>query len=347
MGTGPFLYDGNTKGQDWKGKKNPDYFGKDKDGTKLPYLDAYKALIITDANAGVTAIRSKQAMIEFRGFTPSQRDDLSRSLPNDLAIQEAPWICVNYVVPNTTKKPFDDPRVRRALSLAVDRWGGGEALSKTTIVKDVGGLMRPKGPFAMSDTDLAKISGFGKDAAANKAAAKKLLADAGVPNLSFKFLNRNITTPYEPVAVYLINEWKSVGITATHDVKETSAYQADLRAGTFEVALDFNCDFLDEPDLQLAKFWSASKAGKGLNFAYYDDTKLDGMIDAQSRETDPAKRITLVGDIERYAMDEMAYQYPVLWWYRIVPYLNVVRGWKIGSNHYTNQDLTTVWLAKK
>jgi len=347
MGTGPFLYDGNTKGQDWKGKKNPDYFGKDKDGNKLPYLDAYKALIITDANAGVTAIRSKQAMIEFRGFTPSQRDDLSRSLPNDLAIQEAPWICVNYVVPNTTKKPFDDPRVRRALTLAVDRWGGGEALSKTTIVKDVGGLMRPKGPFAMNDTDLVKIAGFGKDAKANKDAAKKLLSDAGVPNLSFKFLNRNIQTPYEPVAVYLIDQWKQVGITATHDVKETSAYQADLRAGTFEVALDFNCDFLDEPDLQLAKFWSASKAGKGLNFAYYDDTKLDGLIDAQSRETDPAKRVKLVGDIERYAMDEMAYQYPVLWWYRIIPYLNTVRGWKIGSNHYTNQDLATVWLAKK
>ena len=71
------------------------------------------------------------------------------------------------------------------------------------------------------------------------------------------------------------------------------------------------------------------------------------MIDAQSRETDPAKRVALVGDIERYAMDEMAYQYPVLWWYRIIPYLSVVRGWKIGSNHYTNQDLTTVWLAKK
>jgi peptide/nickel transport system substrate-binding protein len=285
-GNGSFLYDGNTKGQDWKGKKNPDYFGKDKDGTKLPYLDAYKALIITDANAGVTAIRSKQAMIEFRGFTPSQRDDLSRSLPNDLAIQEAPWICVNYVVPNTTKKPFDDPRVRRALTLAVDRWAGGEALSKTTIVKDVGGLMRPKGPFAMNDTDLVKIAGFGKDAAANKAAAKKLLADAGVPNLSFKFLNRNIQTPYEPVAVYLIDQWKQVGITATHDVKETSAYQADLRAGTFEVALDFNCDFLDEPDLQLAKFWSASKAGKGLNFAYYDDTKLDGF----DRRAEPRDR---------------------------------------------------------
>lgn len=347
MGTGPFLYDGNTKGQDWKGKKNPDYFGKDKDGTKLPYLDAYKALIISDSNAGATAIRSKQAMIEFRGFTPQQRDDLSRALPNDLAIQEAPWICVNYITPNTQKKPFDDPRVRRALSLAVDRWAGGEALSKTTIVKDVGGLMRPKGPFAQSDTELVKIAGFAKDGKANKDAARALLAAAGVPNLTFKFLNRNIATPYEPIAVYLINEWKQVGITATHDVKETSPYQADLRAGNFEVALDFNCDFLDEPDLQLAKFWSATKAGKGLNFAYYDDAKLDGMIDAQSRETDPAKRIQLVGAIEKYALDEMAYQFPVIWWYRIIPYLNTVRGWKIGSNHYTNQDLATIWLAKK
>jgi peptide/nickel transport system substrate-binding protein len=347
MGTGPFLYDGNTKGQDWKGKRNPDYFGKDKDGTKLPYLDAYRALIITDANAGVNAIRSKQAMIEFRGFTPQQRDDLSRALPNDLAIQEAPWICVNTIAMNTQKKPFDDPRVRKALTLAIDRWAGSEALSKTTIVKDVGGLLRPKGPFAMSDADLQKVAGFSKDGKAAKDQAKKLLADAGVPNLSFKFVNRNITTPYEPVAVFLIDQWKQVGITATHDVKETSAYQADLRNGNFEVGLDFNCQEYDEPDLQLQKLQSASKGGKGLNFGFYDDAALDGMIDAQSRETDPAKRLKLVGDIERYAMDEKAYYFPVLWWYRIIPYLSVVRGWKIGSNHYTNQDLASVWLAKK
>ena len=346
MGTGPFTYVSNTKGQDWVGKKFPDYFGKDKNGVQLPYLDGYKALIITDANAEVNAIRSKQAAIEFRGFTPQQRDTLSGALGSALAIQEAPWICVNYVVPNTKKPPFDDVRVRQALTLAIDRYAGSTALQKITIVRDVGGLMRPKGPFAQADADLQKIAGFGTDGAASKAQAKKLLADAGVPNLSFKFLNRNITTPYEPVALFLIDQWKQVGITATHDVKETSAYQADLRAGNFEVALDFNCDFLDEPDLQLAKFWSASGLGKGLNFAFYDDATLDKMIDGQSRETDPAKRKALVADIEKYAMDTKAYQYPVLWWYRIIPYLNTVRGWRIGSNHYTNQDLETVWLGK-
>jgi len=346
MGTGPFTYVSNTKGQDWVGKKFPDYFGKYKNGVQLPYLDGYKALIITDASAEVNAIRSKQAAIEFRGFTPQQRDTLSGALGSALAIQEAPWICVNYVVPNTKKPPFDDVRVRQALTLAIDRYAGSTSLQKITIVKDVGGLMRPKGPFAQTDSDLQKIAGFGTDGAANKAKAKQLLADAGQSNLTFKFLNRNITTPYEPVALFVLDQWKQIGINATHDVKETSAYQADLRAGNFEVALDFNCDFLDEPDLQLAKFWSASGLGKGLNFAYYDDAALDKMIDGQSRETDPAKRKALVADIEKYAMDTKAYQYPVLWWYRIIPYLNTVRGWRIGSNHYTNQDLETVWLGK-
>src|SRR5207253_6317811 len=95
------------------------------------------------------------------------------------------------------------------------------SLQKITIVKDVGGLMRPGGRFAQADADLQKIAGYSTDAAAAKTKAKQLLADAGVPNLSFKFLNRNITTPYEPVALFVIDQWKQVGITATQDRKST------------------------------------------------------------------------------------------------------------------------------
>jgi peptide/nickel transport system substrate-binding protein len=341
-GTGPFTFVEYQKGSYWAGKKNPDYFIKGR-----PYLDSYKAFFITDPNRQTSAIQSTQAMIEFRGFTPQQRDQLSRALPNDLAIQEAPWVCVNYIAFNTKRKPFDDARVRRALSLAIDRWGGGEALSKQTIVKDVGGLMRPKGPFAMPDADLEKIPGFYKDTTKSIDEAKKLLADAGVSNLTFKFSNRNVTTPYEPVAIFAINEWKKIGVTATHEVKETAAYLADLRSGSYDVGLDFNCDYFDEPDLQLAKFYSASGLGKGLNLAGYDDATLDGMIDKQSRETDPEARKKLVWDIERYAMGEKAYQVPVIWWYRIIPYLSKVRGYRIGSNHYTTMDMANIWLASK
>jgi peptide/nickel transport system substrate-binding protein len=342
MGTGPFTYVEYVKGSHWAGKKNPNYFIKGK-----PYLDSYKAIFVTDVSRQTSAIQSKQAMIEFRGFTPQQRDTLSKALPNDLAIQEAQWVCVNYVVFNTTKKPFDDERVRRALTMAIDRWSGGVALSMQTIVKDVGGLMRPKGPFAMSDADLEKIPGFSRD---NKTAvedAKKLLAAAGVSNLSFNFHNRNIQTPYEPVAIFLVNEWKKIGVTATHTAKETAAYQADLRNKNFDVGLSFNCDYFDEPDLQLAKFVSVSKVGAAFNESHYNDPKLDDLIEAQSRETDPEKRKKLVWEIEKYAMGEKAWMFPVIWWYRILPYLSRVRGYRAGSNHYTTMDMANIWLADK
>ncbi len=341
MGTGPFTFVEYVKGSHWVGKKNPEYFLKGR-----PYLDGYRAVFVVDPSAQVNAIRGKQALIEFRGFTPQQRDDLKKALGDELIVQENNWVCTNYVTPNSKVKPFDNPNVRRALSLALDRWSGGEDLSKITIVKGVGGLMRPGGPFAMSDADLVKIAGFSKDGKAAKDQAKKLLADAGVPNLSFKLLNRNTATPYEPVAIWLIDQWRQIGVNVTHDVKETSAYLGDLGKGAFDVALDFNCDFLDEPDLQLAKFLSADKLGRGLNRAGYNDESLDKMVEQQGKETDAAKRRQLVWQIERYAMDQMAYQYPLQWWYRIIPYNSRVHGWLIGSNHYTNQDLVSIWLAQ-
>jgi peptide/nickel transport system substrate-binding protein len=342
LGTGPFKFVEHIRGSHVAGTKYADYHVRGR-----PYLDGFRAVFIVDPTAQVNAIRGGQALIEFRGFTPQQRDQLKQALGDQLTVQENSWVCALYVTPNTKKAPFNDVRVRRALTLAVDRWKGSEALQKITIVKDVGGIMRPGSEFAQSESELVKIAGFSKDSAASKAQARTLLQQAGVPNLSFRLLNRNTPTPYEPVALFLIEEWKSVGINVTHDVKETAAWLGDARASNYDVALDFNCNELDEPDIQLAKFTSASGLGRGLNLGGYDDKTLDDMIAAQSKETDAAKRKQLVADIEKYAMDTMAWQTPTIWWYRIVPHHSKVRGWYVGSNHYTNQDLVSIWLAER
>ncbi|HEX9900137.1 MAG TPA: M14 family zinc carboxypeptidase, partial [Candidatus Methylomirabilis sp.] len=62
--------------------------------------------------------------------------------------------------------------------------------------------------------------------------------------------------------------------------------------------------------------------------------------------TDPAERKKLVWAFERRVLDEMAYQWPTLWWQRIIPHWAKVKGWKITPSHYLNQDLRDVWLAK-
>jgi peptide/nickel transport system substrate-binding protein len=340
MGTGPYKFVEYVPGSHWVGKKNEDYFVKGR-----PYLDGFRAIFVRDPSAQVAAVRGGRAQIEFRGFPPSARDDLVRAMGNQITVQESPWVCVLYIAVNNEKKPFDDPRVRRALTLAIDRWGGSRALSQITFVKEIGAAMRPGSPFAMPEAELVKLAGYGRDVNAARAEARRLLREAGVPEgFQFVLKNRDVKEPYEAVGVFLIDQWKQIGLNVTQVTLETGPYTVDLRGGNYDTALDFNCDFMDEPDLQLIKFVSADKSP--INYARYQDATLDDLYERQSRETDPEQRKRLIWQFEKRALDEMAYQLPTIWWHRIIPHAATVRGWKITPSHYLNQDLRDVWLAK-
>jgi len=340
MGSGPFKFVEYVPGSHWVGKKNPDYFMKGR-----PYLDGYKAIFIRDTAPRVAAVRSGQALIEFRGFSPQARDDIVKAQGDKVAVQESPWICNLTVAINNEKKPFDDYRVRQALTLAIDRWSGSEAVSKTSIMKPVGGLFRPGSQFATPEAELVKLKGFGKDIAAARQEARRLLREAGVPDgFSFTLKNRSIREPYEVTGVYVIDQWRQIGLNVTHQPQEGGPYFADLRAGNFDTSVDFSCDFMDEPDLQLQKFLSSHKSS--LNYSRYRDQGLDELFETQTRAPNAKVRANLLRQFERRVLDEMAYQFHVLWWQRIIPHWTKLKGWKITPSHYLNQDLRDVWLSE-
>ncbi len=335
IGTGPFKFVGHVAGSHWVGERFADYFEAGK-----PYLDGFRAVFISGA-AMVNALQAGEVLVEFRGHSPADRDKLKSALGDKIVVQESPWVCNLVVAFNTEKKPFDDARVRRALSLALDRWQGSQALSKIALVRDVGGLLRPGYSLAAKESELAQYPGFGRDIKTSREEAKKLLRDAGVTNLKFKFTNRNVAMPYTPVGVFLIDQWRQIGVAVEHEQLETKLYLAALSGGNYEAALDFNCDFMDEPNLQLIKYISAKRSS--INYGRYNDAKLDDLYDRQGRATDPRARAGLIREFEKHAL-EQAYTFPTIWWHRSIVHWKQVKDWYITPSHYLGQDLAGVWL---
>ncbi len=340
LGSGPFVFGEYVAGSHWTGKKNPNYHIPGR-----PYLDSYRAVFIRDTAPRVAAVRSGQAAVEFRGFNPAARDDVVKSLGNKAVVQETAWACNLLVVFNNEKKPFSDPRVRRALSLAIDRNEASKALSQISVMKYIGGIFRPGSEFATPQAELAKLPGFGKDINAARNEAKRLLKEAGVPEgYSFVLKNRNVREPYEITGVFVIDQWRKVGLNVTHTPQEGGAYFNDFRQGNYDAGIDFTCEFMDEPDLYLVKYLSSDKSP--INYSRYKDPEIDELYDRQSRMLEPKDRLPILRRIEKRAIGDQAYQFPVLWWQRIVPHSSRLKGWKIGPSHYVNQDLRDVWLAQ-
>ena len=337
MGTGPFTFVEHVAGSHWTGRRFDGYFRKGR-----PYLNGYIAIFIAGAPM-VNALAAGEVLAEFRGHSPADRDRLVKALGEKAVVQESPWVCSLVVTFNTSKKPFDDQRVRKALSLALDRWGGAQALSRVALVRHVGGILRPGYDLAVSEKELLTYPGFSKDINASRAEARKLLAAAGVPNLTFTLTNRNVAMPYTPVGVFLIDQWRQAGVTVKHEQLETRLYLAAQQRDkpTFDAALDFNCDFMDEPNLQLQKYLSHDRAA--INYAQQTDRVLDKLFDQQSGELDRKKRYAILREFEKRAL-EQAYTIPTIWWHRIIVHHKVMKGWQMTPSHYVGQDLSDVWL---
>jgi peptide/nickel transport system substrate-binding protein len=339
MGSGPFMFVEHVRGSHLVGKRNPEYWDQGK-----PYLEGYRALFINDTAARVAALRGERAHIEFRGLAPKQRDELVKALGPKLTVQESPWDCILLVAINHERKPFHDARVRRALTLALDRYEGSKVLSQIAFVKEVAGVQVPGTPFATPPEELAKLAGYWRDSEASRQEARRLLKEAGAEGISFTFKNRGIPMPYEPLGIWLIDQWRKVGLTVNQEVVEAAAYFQVLRSGEFDVAMDFQCGYIVDPDLDLYKFQSVDKNPS--NYSRYTDPALDELYEKQSRASNPEERKQYIRQFEKRLLDEEAHYLLTLQWHRIIPHSSKVKGWKITPSHYLNQQLDTVWLSK-
>lgn len=335
-GTGAFVFAEHVKGSHVAGKRNENYFKKG-----LPYLDGFKGVFMLQAATMLNAFQGGQVLAEFRSVSEPEKARLVQTMGDKVRIQESSWTLNLLVCFNVEKKPFDDPRVRRALLMSIDRWGGSVGLGKISTLRSVGGVLRPGYQYATPEADLVKLPGFSKDIAKSRAEAKKLLAEAGVKDLKFTLHNRSIAQPYTPAGVFLVDQWRQIGVTVENKQLETAPYLAGLNSGNYDVSVDFSNLFMDDPSLALSKYLSINRSPD--NRSRSKDSELDKLYDESMRELDPKKRQALIQAFEK-RLFEQGYQQPLLWWYRIVATHKTVMGWKMSPSHNLGQDLTEVWL---
>ena len=157
-------------------------------------------------------------------------------------------------------------------------------------------------------------------------------------------MNRNVDQPYKYVGIWLIDEWSKIGLQVTQRVLPTGPYFDAPRHGTFDVAVDYNCQGVVNPLMDIGKFLPHSVYAE--NYGGYDDQKEIDLYQATLHETDSAKQRAMIRKFEKYVLDTQAHMLITPWWYRVVPYRSYVKGWKISPSHYVNQDLANVWLDK-
>ena len=339
VGSGPFKLKGYTRGSTFEGERNPDYFVKDR-----PYLDGYKFYISPETSVRAAAIRSGRAWIEFRHLPTAEVEAIKKQLGDKITVQETPMTGQWGVAINNTVKPFTDVRVRKALTLGIDRYTMGKVLYSLTGLKNVGGLIRPDSEWGMAAAELEKLPGFWRDAEKSRAEAKHLLAEAGYPN-GFKVVlkNRNVKLPYQDFAVFLIQEWRKIGIDVENRPLETAAWFNDgQNTGNFELIVAPTVEYMDDPDQFLGRY----ATGSTQNWGRFSDPQIDDLFSRQARSLDPVERKKLINQIEKRVL-EQAYSMPGLWWTRNLVHWSKVKNYVAPPNHYTNQKLQDVWLAEE
>ncbi len=291
VGTGPFHVKEHKLGEVLEYERNPDYFVKGR-----PYLDGLRYLMIKDRATKMAALQAGRLDVSYSlDINKTIADQVKQAVPQ-MVLQVNSQNTNGNLLINHKRPPFNDPRVRRAISLAIDRKAFIKAVHQGGAV--LGGAMapRPYGVWGLSEKDLASLPGYG-DPAKEKAEAKKLLDEAGFgPGRPLKvtMITRAIAM-YVDFASFVVDQLKQVGINATLEQVESGVWFPKLTRREFELAANQTGIGPDDPD---ADFYENFKCGSPRNYSDYCNPEVDRLIEEQSATLDPARRLKLVHDLD-------------------------------------------------
>ena len=299
VSNGPYMITDWTPSERIVLTKNPNYVGG-WDNSKI-VSDTITLLLLEDSSASYAAYNSGEAVLI--------KDVPTDEIPSLTKAEDGGDFYVDtilgtyYVSLNLQRDAFKDAKVRKALSLAIDR----DYVANTIMQGTYSAADSIVGPGIVDESGYFHDNGnapyISADYEANLAEAKKLLEEAGYPNgegyPTIEY-STNDAGYHVPLAEYLQQAWGDLGITLTINKMEWSSFTPARRAGEYDVArngwvMDYN-----DPSNMLDLFCS----GDGNNDGKYSNPDFDAAIDA-SRVADSAEHFAQLHKAEDILMEDM------------------------------------------
>ena len=282
--------------------KNENYWNADK-----VTLNSLKFVLMEDSNAAYSAYQTGEVQM-IKDIPTEEIPSLQDSPDYHLD----PRLATSYTIFNTQKAPYDDAKVRMALSLAVDR----EYVANTLMIGTVAPATNFVGP-GISDAEAG--SSFEEVTRKNNGGdffnvnnyeadlekAKELLAEAGYPNgEGFPIIEymTNDAGYNKPVAEYLQSAWKDLGITMDIKIVEWSTFTPTRRAGDFEICRGGWVYDYDDPSNMLNLLASTS----GNNDGKYSNPEVDKLLEEARSTADKAEHYEKLHAAENLIMEDAA-----------------------------------------
>jgi len=340
IGTGPFKFAEFKPNEVIRTTRNPDYW---KPGR--PYLDGIEWHIIKDISTrNLSFIAGAFDISSPYGTTIPLLEDVRRQAPQAECVLTSTNVSRNLIL-NPEKPPFDNPDLRRALALSLDRKAFIDIITQGK--GDIGATMLPppEGLWGMPPEMLATLPGYDPDVGKNRAEARKITEKLGYgldKRLSVTVSSRNIPAYRDP-AVILIDQLKEIYIDGVLEPVETANWFPKVMRKDYAVGINGTESGVDDPDQQ---FYENFVCGAERYYTGYCNAEVDRLIDRQSAEPDQGKRKQLVWAIERKLAEDGAR--PVIFYDRRATCWNPhVKGLTLLVNSLFNGwRMEDMWLDK-
>jgi peptide/nickel transport system substrate-binding protein len=300
IGTGPFKFVEFVRNESIRVARNENYW---KPG--LPYLDGIEFKIVPSRSTRVLAFTAGRFDMTYpTDISVPLMKDVRAGAPNAQCVMRPTAVSTNVII-NREAPPFDNPDLRRAVALVLDRGAFIKILTEGAAKVGASMLPAPEGQWGMPKEMLETLPGYGPDIAANREQARALMRRHGYGpdnRLKMKVFTRDIPTFRDP-ALILSDQLREIFIDSELEVVDTTLYYNRVFRKEYTIGLNLTGNSVDDPD---QNFYENYACGSLRNYPNYCNRELQAMFDQQSVEADIEKRKRLVWEIERRLIEDVA-----------------------------------------